>query len=208
GAAPYDPAPVFSSPGAKIEELALTAHAGHPFQEQVDVARIVDEVETLAVHDQQWRILVAIKEPRIGIREPREIIGRNRALEIDAAAMHALDQRRYRRLQIDDQIGRGRLRFQMRVDLFIERVFVIGKIETRKERIFVEQKVGDRRPAKKIKLGKAPQLIGALEQERELRRQREARHVIVEAREEWIFVRLLEQCLAVQLDRQLARERR
>ena len=122
--------------------------------------------------------------------------------------MDAIDERIDRRLQVYDEIGRGRLRFQMRVDLFIERVFVIGKIETRKERIFVEQKVGDRRPAKKIKLGKAPQLIGALEQERELRRQREARHVIVEAREEWIFVRLLEQCLAVQLDRQLTRERR
>ena len=31
-------AAALSSAGAKIEKLALTAHAGHPFQQQIDMA--------------------------------------------------------------------------------------------------------------------------------------------------------------------------
>src|SRR5438105_5584139 len=145
--------PVFlpvASAQAEIEELALAAHAGHPLQQQVDMARIVDEIEALAVDDQQWRVRVAVKKARIGIGEPRQVLRRDRALEVDAAPMHALDQRRHRCLKINDEIGRGRLRLQMRVDLLVERVFVVGQIDAREQRILVEQKIGDRRPAKKI----------------------------------------------------------
>src|SRR5438046_10411050 len=89
-----------ASAGAKIEKLALTAHARHPFQQEIDVAWVVDEVQTLAVDDQKRRVFVAIEEARIGVGQPGEIIGGNCALEVDAAPMHALDQRRHRLLKV------------------------------------------------------------------------------------------------------------
>src|SRR5437764_9685875 len=71
----------WSSAGAKIEKLALTAHARHPFQQEIDVARVVDEVQTLAVDDQKRRVFVAIEKARIGVGQPGEIVGGNCALE-------------------------------------------------------------------------------------------------------------------------------
>ena len=52
------------------------------------------------------------------------------------------------------------------------------------------------------------QLVDALEQERQLRGQREARHVVVEAREKRVVVGLLEQLVGMQPVRELAREAR
>jgi hypothetical protein len=62
--------------------------------------------------------------------------------------------------------------------------------------------------AEQIQLRQPAQLVGALEQERELRGQREARHVVVEARQERIVLRLLEQHFRVEAGGQLAREAR
>ena len=96
----------------------------------------------------------------------------------------------------------------MREHLVVQRVLLVGQVDPREQRILVEQEVGDRRPAKHVELRKPAQLVDALEQERELRGQREARHVVVEAREKRIVVGLLEQLVGVQPLRELAREAR
>ena len=94
----------------------------------------------------------------------------------------------------------------MLVDLLVERVLVVGQVEPREQRILVEQEVGDGRLAEHVELRQLAQLVGALEQERELRRQREARHVVVEARQERIVLGLLEQHFRVEVLGELARE--
>ena len=168
---------------------------------------IVDEVEPLAVDDQQRRRVVAVEVAAVRVGEPREVVRRDRPLEVDAAPVHALDQRLDRRLQVDDEVGRRRLRLQVRVDLLVELVFVVGQVEPREQRVLVEQEIADGRAAEHVELADAAQLVDALEQERELRRQREARHVVVEAREERIVLRPLEQHLAAERAARAARAR-
>ena len=121
--------------------------------------------------------VVRVEVAAVGVGEAREVVRRDRALEVDAAPVHALDQRLDRRLQVDDEIGRRRLRLQVRVDLLVERVLGVGQVEPREQRILVEQEIGDRRAPEHVELADAAQLVDALEQERELRRQRVARHV-------------------------------
>ena len=104
--------------------------------------------------------------------------------------------------------GVGRLRLQVPVHLVVQRVLVVGKIEAREQRILVEQEIRDRGLAEQIELRQPAQLVDPLEQERELRGQREARHVVVESRQEWIVLRLLEQHLRVEMLGQLPREAR
>src|SRR6185503_19392024 len=97
----------------EVEEFALPTHPGDAREQKVDVRRLVDEIETLAVDDQKRRVGVLIEIARVRVGEPRQVLRRNRLLERDAAPMHALDERVDRRLQIDDEVGRRRLRPQM-----------------------------------------------------------------------------------------------
>ena len=89
--------------------------------------------------------------------------------------------------------GVGGLRLQVPVHLLVQRVLVVGQVEAREQRVLVEQEIGHRRLPEHVELRELAQLVDALEQERELRGQREARHVVVEARQERIVLRLLEQ---------------
>ena len=122
--------------------------------------------------------------------------------------MHALDQRVDGRLQIDDEIRRRRLRLQVRIDLFVEAVLGIGEIEPREQRILVEHEVRDGRAAEHVELADTGELVDALEQKRELRRQRVARDVGVEALEERILLGPLEELLAADVLREHVREAR
>ena len=108
---------------AKIEKLAPASHAGDSRDQKVEMRPVVREIETLAVHDQERRLIVPVEKAGVRVCETGEIRLRHLALELDAAPMHALDQGGDRRLQVNDQFGRGRLRFQMAVDLVVEREF-------------------------------------------------------------------------------------
>src|SRR4029079_2679327 len=99
-----------------------------------------------------------------------------------AALGNALDQRFRLRLQVDDQIGNDGLGFQVRIDLLVQGEFVVRQIQLREQRVLVEQEVGDRRAAEQVRLRQRPDLVDALEEEVELRRQRIARHVPIELR--------------------------
>ena len=58
---------------AEIEELAPRPHAGDPREQHFHVRRIVDEIQALAVDDQQRRLVVLVEEARVRIGQPREI---------------------------------------------------------------------------------------------------------------------------------------
>ena len=162
-------------------------------EQHAQVRRVVDEVQSLAVDDEQRSVVVLVEIARVGIGQPGQVLVRDRLLEAHAAHAHPREQCIDRSLQIDDKVGRRRLRLQVPVDLVVERVLVVRQVEVREQRVLVEQEVRDRRLAEHVHLREAAQLVDALEQERELRGQRETLHVVVEARQERVVLRLLEQ---------------
>src|SRR5256885_14071857 len=64
--------------------------------------------------------------------------------------------------------------------------------EPREQRVLLEEEIADREPGEEIHLRELPQLAYPLEKEEQLRRQREAGHVLVEARQERILLRALQ----------------
>ena len=167
-----------------------------------------DEVEPLAVDDQQRRVLVLVEVAAVGVGEPGEVVRRDRPLVLDPALVHAVDQRLDRRLQVDHEVRRRRLGLQVRVHLLVEPELGVGQVEPGEQRVLVEQEVADGRAAEHVELADAAQLVDALEQEVELRGQRVARHVLVEAREERVVLGALEQRVAGQARGELPREAR
>ena len=129
---------------------------------------IVDEVQPLAIDDQQRRVVVLVEIPAVRVGEPRQVRFRDRALVGNAAPMHPLDQRGHRCLQIDHQVRRRRLRLEMRINLVVERELVLAQIEVRKQRVLVEQEIRYRSAPEKVELVQSPDLVDALEQEIEL----------------------------------------
>src|SRR6267378_7627305 len=64
--------------------------------------------------------------------------------------------------------------------------------QAREQRVLLEEKIADGEPGEEIHLRELPQLADPLEKEEQLRRQREAGHVLVEARQERILLRTLQ----------------
>ena len=87
----------------------------------------------------------------------------------------------------------------MRVHLVVEHEFVVAQVQSRKQRILVEQEVGDGGAPEQVELVEPTDLVDPLEQEIELRRQREARHVRIEPREKRICFRRFEQRIGVEI---------
>src|SRR6267143_562580 len=65
-------------------------------------------------------------------------------------------------------------------------------VAVREQRVFLEEKIADGEPGEEIHLRELAQLPYPLEKEEQLRRQREAGHVLVEARQERILLRALQ----------------
>jgi hypothetical protein len=80
--------------------------------------------------------------------------------------------------------------------------------DAREQQVLVEQEIRDRRPREHVGLLERLDHARALEQEEELRRKGVARHVLIEARDERIFRRLLEQQLRRKPRRKAPREAR
>src|SRR5256885_9723044 len=64
--------------------------------------------------------------------------------------------------------------------------------EPREQRVLLEEEIADREPGEEIHLRELAQLAYPLEKEEQLRRQREAGHVLVEARQERILLGALQ----------------
>src|SRR5690606_22878199 len=82
--------------------------------------------------------------------------------------------------------------------LLVERELVAREREPREKRVLVEQEVADDGAAEHVRLRERLQHARALEEEEELRGERVARHVLVEAGEEGILLRLLEDEVAAE----------
>src|SRR5690606_19313217 len=103
-----------------------------------------------------------------------------------AASGDALDQRVGLRLQVDDQVGRRRLRAKALEDLLVQPQLVVVERQAGEQRVLVEQEVADHRLREQVLLRQVAQLVDPLEQEEQLGRQRVAPAVRVEALEEGV----------------------
>lgn len=100
------------------------------------------------------------------------------------------------------------MRGHLCVHLQVEPVLVVAERQPREQRILREHEVGDDRLREQPRLRERLHLLDALEQERELRLQGVARHVVVEALEEGIVLRSLEQQLRAESFCEAPRQRR
>src|SRR5712691_215461 len=64
--------------------------------------------------------------------------------------------------------------------------------QAREQRVLLEEKIADGEPGEEVHLSELPQLAYPLEKEEKLRRKREAGPVLVEAREERVLLRALQ----------------
>src|ERR1700687_2535973 len=70
---------------SQVEELAPPAHVADAAEQEPQMVRIVDEIEALAVDDQERCLLVLIEVAGVRIGQPRQIMLRDRTLIVDAA---------------------------------------------------------------------------------------------------------------------------
>ena len=163
---------------------------------------VIDEIQPRAVDDEQRRCIVSVEVAAVRFGEAGKVGRGYLPLELDAAPVHALDQRVDRRLEVDHEVRCGGLRLQVRIDLFIELVLGIGKVQPGEQRVLVEQEIADGHVAEHVELADTRQLVHALKQERELGRQRKTRHVAVEALEERVLLGPFEQFFAAHVVRE------
>src|SRR5712671_4738677 len=172
-----------------VEKLAVAAHRSHALDEQVEVAILAHEVELFGIHDQDGAPVEMVEKTVVAVCEQGEILTGDRPLEFYPAPAHPLVQDLRLRLEVDDQIGFRRLRLERVVYLLIQMQLLPREREPREQRILLEEEIADREPGEEIHLRELPQLAYPLEKEEQLRRQREAGHVLVEARQERILLR-------------------
>ena len=143
----------------------------------------------------------------IGVAQALQIIFADALLHRDAALLNSLQQGRRRRLQPHDQVGLGHARRDLRVHLRVEPVFLIAQVEPGEQGVLGEQEIADDAARKHALLRQGLHLLDALEQKEQLRLERVAEAVVVEALEEGVVVGLLKQQLGTELLSQAARKR-
>ena len=164
-----------------------------PPEDQIEIVVALHGVEHLGVDDEQRCRVVGVEEARIAFRHAREIALGDLLFGIQTTPAHAFHQGIGFSLQVDYQIGRRRLRLQVLVNLLVQRVFVVRQVHRGEQRILVEQEIRHHAAGEQVVLRQVAQLVHALEQKRQLGRQRVALHVLIEARQERIVLRLLQQ---------------
>src|SRR6185312_3095639 len=93
-----------------VEEFAPAAHALDALDQQLEVLGHVDEIEALAVHDQQGAIGIAVEVARVRLREAPQVALVDARFHGMAALLHARDQGGDGGLQVHHEVRRGRLR--------------------------------------------------------------------------------------------------
>ena len=137
-------------------------------------ASLCAKLRLFAVDDEQRRGFVAMEKFAVAVGQALQVVGIHAALELHAAPLDALLQRVDRRLQVDHQVGRRRLRGEVGVDLLVQLEFVVVQIQAREQHVLVDQEIRHRAGAEQVALRQVAQLARALEQEMQLRRQRVA----------------------------------
>src|SRR5882762_2348689 len=156
-----------------VEELAVAAHRADALDEQLEVAILAHEVELFRIHDQDGAPVEMIEKAVVAVREQGEILIGDRPLEFYPAPAHPLVQDLRLRMEVDDATGFRSLRLERVVYLLIQMQLLPREREAREQRVLFEEKIADGEPGEEIHLRELPQLAYPLEEEEQLRRQRE-----------------------------------
>src|SRR6266571_6740240 len=175
-----------------VEELAAPAHRADALDEQIEVAVVVHEVELLGIHDQDGTPVEVIEETAVAVGEQGKIFRADRTLEFYAPPAHALIERGRLRLQVDDKVRPRGLGLERVEYLLVQVQLVVREREAREKRVLFQEEIAHGQPVEQVHLRELAQLADPLEQEKKLRRQGEARHVLVKARQERILLGVLE----------------
>src|SRR5512135_1259702 len=176
-----------------VEIFSSAPNFADAVEQQLEVVVIIHEIQVFAIHHQQRRLIIVMEELAIAVSQARQIIIRNGSLITVAAPPHTLRQRISGSLQVYHQVGRGRLRRQALIDGLVELVLVVAQSQARKQRILLEQVVGDGAALEQIHLRHVARFIDALKQEKQLRGQSVTHRVLIETRQERIVLRLFQQ---------------
>src|SRR5688500_11214518 len=160
-------------PLAEVEELAAGLHAAHALEQELEVRVALDEVEVFRVDDEQRRRREMVEKARVPLCQQSQVFLADAPFEAGAAAPHPLDEHPGLRLEVDHQVRRGGAWPQGSIDFFVESELVARQRKAREQRILVEQEIGDRGFCEHVGLRERLEHARALEQEEQLRRQRE-----------------------------------
>src|SRR5258707_10941529 len=175
-----------------VEELAAPAHRADALDEQIEVAVVVHEVELVGIQDQDGTPVEVIEETAVAVGEQGKIFRADRTPEFYAPPAHALIERGRLRLQVDDQVGPRGLGLERVEYLLVQVQLVARERQAREKRVLFQEEIAHGQPVEQVHLRELAQLADPLEQEKKLRRQGEARHVLVKARQERILLGVLE----------------
>src|SRR6266436_2449803 len=145
-----------------VEELAAAAHRPDAFDEQIQVAVVVHEVELLGVHDQDRAPVEMIEKTVVAVREQGEVFRADRTLEFYAAPAHALMERGWLRLQVDDEVGPRSLRLERVEYLLIQVQLIPGERQAREKRVLFQEKIAHGHPVEQVHLREFAQLADPL----------------------------------------------
>src|SRR5690606_26298346 len=177
--------------------------------EQLAIVRFaVKRVDRGRVHDQERRLVEVVEEARVRLAEPLEVALLGLLLERDAAGSDPFQQHARRRLEIDHEVRLRRLDLQRGRDLIVELELLRIEVQLREQAVLLDQEIGDPDRGEHVGLPDLLDLAGTLEQEEDLRRQRRLAGTLVEALEERILLRLLEDQLAREALREPLRKAR
>src|SRR6266851_9486733 len=133
-----------------------------------------------------------IEETAVAVGEQGKIFRADRTLEFYAPPAHALIERGRLRLQVDDQVGPRSLGLERVEYLLVQVQLVPRERQAREKRVLFQEEIAHGQPVEQVHLRELAQLADPLEQEKKLRRQGEARHILVKARQERILLGVLE----------------
>src|SRR5690606_7369398 len=163
------------------------------FNEVPIVLGIVHQVHVGGIDDQQGRAIVVVEKACIGIAQRPQVVQVDVALGRIAAPANPLEQGFHRRLQKDHDVRRGGIDGQLLVDLLIQAEFVIVQGDLGEELVLFHQEVGDAQGFEHVALAQLLELPGALKEKVQLGGKGGGAAVLVEALQEGIVLRALEQ---------------
>src|SRR6185437_145119 len=165
----------WSSERTRAQWIVIQAPALHPAdrREQLVVIRLVaDRIDRGRIDDEKRRRLVIVKEPRIRLVEPLEVVAVDLTLVLDTAPCDALHQHIDGSLQVQDEVRLGSRDIELRVHLLVECELRLIERDGRKQPILLEQVVRDAHGREEVLLVESGKLLRALKEEIELCRER------------------------------------
>src|SRR3569832_1610850 len=169
--------------------MTAAACAADALDELGIIPLVLHTIDNGGIDDQQRRGIVVIEEQRISIGETLQIGRIHQTLVGD----DALEQHPDRRLQIDHKIRLRRHHREVLINLLVQLQLIIIEGELREEAILLQQEVADQAAAEHIALPQMLQLLHALQQKRQLGRQRGLARVLIKALEKGIVLSTLQQ---------------